>query len=288
MTGRLMRIALLVLVGLLAGSTVAVVTGVWFWKRATAVTIEQLGAAIVEPERRLAGAAHAGLPLPAARYFRRVLRNGQSMIRSVITTQEAEFFINGAWRPLQATQHFSATPPGLVWDATITMAPLLRAYVRDAYVDGQGSMRATIYGLWPLVDQAGTPELNSGALQRFLGEAVWFPTALLPSPDISWTGRDDLSAVVTLADHGTRVSLLFEFDDNGDVVRISGNRYKESGGGYTLQPWIISCREHVERSGIRVPQYCEVAWMGSHGPEPYWRGRISTIEYEFWRPLLQE
>jgi hypothetical protein len=283
-----MRIALLVLGVLLAASAVAAVTGGRLWQRATAARIAQLRSAIVEPERRYAGAALAVLPLPVARYFRRVLRDEQPMIRSVIATQEAEFFINGAWRPLKATQHFSATPPGLVWDATITMAPLLQAYVRDAYVDGQGSMQATIYGLWPLVDQAGTPELNSGALQRFLGEAVWFPTALLPSPAISWADRDDLSAVVTLTDHGTRVSLLFEFDDHGDVMRISGDRYKESGGGYTLQPWIISCREHVARSGIRVPQYCEVAWMGSHGPEPYWRGRISRIEYEFWRPSHQE
>jgi hypothetical protein len=144
-------------------------------------------------------------------------------------------------------------------------------------------MQAAIHGLWPLVDQAGTPELNAGALQRFLGEAVWFPTALLPSPAISWAGRDDRSAVVTLTDHGTSVSLLFEFDDHGDVIRISGDRYKESGGGYTLQPWVISCREHAERSGIRVPQYCEVAWLGPNGPEPYWRGRISTIDYTFWR-----
>lgn len=282
------RIALLVLGVLLGGATVAVVTSVWFWQRATAVRSEQLKAGVVEPEGRYASAALAVLPLPVARYFRRVLRDGQPMIRSVIATQEAEFFINGAWRPLKATQHFSATPPGLVWDATITMAPLLQAYVRDGYVGGQGSMQATIYGLWPLVDQAGTPELNSGALQRFLGEAVWFPTALLPSPAISWTGRDDRSAVVTLIDHGTRVSLLFEFDDNGDVMTISGDRYKESGGGYTLQPWSISCRDHVERSGIRVPQYCEVAWMGSNGPEPYWRGRISTIEYEFWPSSQQE
>ena len=279
-----MRIALLVIGVLVAGLATTVVTGTWFWKRGTAARIAQLTEAIVEPEQRYASSALAVLPPPVARYFRRVLRDGQPMIRSVIATQEAEFFINGAWRPLHATQHVSATPPGLVWDATITMAPLLPAYVRDAYVDGWGSMQATIYGLFSIVNQSGTPELNSGALQRFLGEAVWFPTVLLPSPAVSWTGRDERSAVVTLTDLGTRVSLLFEFDDRGDVIRISGDRYKESAGGYTLQPWIISCREHVERSGIRVPQYCEVAWMGPQGPEPYWRGRISRIEYEFWGP----
>ena len=278
-----MRIALLVIGVLVSGSAATVVGSNWFWKRATAARIAQLTEAIVEPEQRYASSALAVLPLPVARYFRRVLRDGQPMIRSVITTQEAEFFINGAWRPLKATQHFSATPPGLVWDATITMAPLVQAYVRDGYVVGQGSMQAAVYGLLPLVDQAGTPELNSGALQRFLGEAVWLPTALLPSSAVSWQARDDRSAVATLTDRGTRVSMLFEFDGNGDVVKISGDRFKESAGSYTLQPWIISCQEHAERSGIRVPQYCEVAWMGLNGPEPYWRGRISTIRFEFWK-----
>jgi hypothetical protein len=42
------------------------------------------------------------------------------------------------------------------------------------------------------------------------------------------------------------------------------------------------------RAAIVEPDRCEVAWMGSDGPEPYWRGRISTIEYEFWPSSHQE
>jgi hypothetical protein len=45
---------------------------------------------------------------------------------------------------------------------------------------------------------------------------------------------------------------------------------------------VIECREHAVRGGMRIPLYCEVAWIGAHGAEPYWRGRISTIDYEFW------
>ena len=278
----MMRVMLLVFGVLVAGFAAAIIAGVWSWKRGTEAKVDQLRAAIVEPERRYASAALAVLPLPAARYFRRALRDGQPMIRSAVATQEAEFFINGAWRPLTATQHFSAAPPGLVWDASITMAPLVPAFVRDAYVGGQGSMQAAIYGLVSLVNQAGAPELNAGALQRFLGEAVWVPTALLPSPTVSWTGRDELSAVVTLTDHGTSVSLLFEFDDTGNVIRISGERYKETAGTYALQPWVIRCAEYATRAGMCIPLFCEVAWMGANGPERYWRGRIATIEYEFW------
>lgn len=278
-----MRMALLVATVVAAGSVTAILAGIWWWQRRTAATVDHLKSAIVAAPPRHSSGALAAVPLPVARYFRKVLRDGQPSVRSAIATQHAEFFINGGWRSLDATQHFTASAPGFVWDATIDVAFLLPAYVRDAYVAGRGSMQATIYGLYPLANQAGTPELNAGALQRFLGEAVWFPTALLSSPALTWTARDDFSATATLRDHDTSVSLLFEFDDTGDVLRISGDRYKEAAGKYLLQPWVIECREHAFRGGMRIPLYCEVAWIGADGAEPYWRGRIATIDYEFWR-----
>ncbi len=160
------------------------------------------------------------VPPPVARYFRATLRDGQPMIRSAVATQDAEFFINGAWRPLTATQHFRASPPAFIWDARIQMAPLLPALVRDAYADGQGAMKASMLGVFTLAHRAGLRELNLGALQRFLGEAIWLPTALLPGDAVSWTAKDDHSATATLRDRGLEVSLLFEFDDE-DMVRLN-------------------------------------------------------------------
>jgi hypothetical protein len=90
-----------------------------------------------------------------------------------------------------------------------------------------------------------------------------------------------IGAMMVAIDEDTRVSLLFEFDQNDDVVRISGDRFKETNGSYVMQPWVIACSEHGDRSGIRIPLFCEVAWVGDGGPEPYWRGRISNIDYLF-------
>ena len=216
-----------------------------------------------------------------ARYFRKVLRDGQSGIRSARATQEAEFLIDGSWRPLRATQHFTTSPPAFVWDARIDMAPLMPVFVRDSYIVGRGAMRASLLGVYALADEAGKPELDSGALQRFLGEAIWLPTVLLPSRTVSWTPRDERSALVTLTDATVRVTLLFEFDDGGMVIAISGDRYKEQNGSYSLQPWRIQCDEPGERAGMIIPLRCEVAWITSGNREPYWRGRITSIAYQF-------
>jgi hypothetical protein len=275
-----MRLFVAVIAMAIAAAAAALVAGASKWNRPTQARVADLNAASsgrdVYREDMI-----AQLPTPAARYFRRVLRDGQPIVQSAIATQDAHFFLNGAWRPLTATEHFTASPPGFVWDARIAMIPLVAVYVRDSYVNGTAQMTASAMGVYSIVDQKGAPELNAGALQRWLGEAVWFPTALRPSGHVSWSAHDDRSASVTVRDNGIEVSLLFEFDDTGMVTRISGDRYQEDNGAYVMKEWLISCDEAREFSGMTIPARCEVAWLNNGTPEPYWKGRISTMTYTF-------
>jgi hypothetical protein len=275
----MMRIVLAIVAVIIGGVVAAALAGSARWDRQTTAVVGQLVASGGPEVYR--GQWLDDLPTPVQRYFRKVLKDDQPIVHAVVATQEAEFFINGAWRPLRATQHFVTRRPGFVWDARITMAPMLPASVRDAYIDGRGAMQASLYGVYSLADQVDKPELNSGALQRFLGEAVWFPTALLPSPTVTWQPRDNQSAVVTLHDHGTSVALLFEFDDTGMVRTISGDRYKEANGAYVMQGWEIACDEAAERGGMLIPLRCEVAWVDGGVRQPYWRGRITAIEHQY-------
>lgn len=251
------------------------------WRQSTVAKVEQLRRAGTPRPGAFSPALVEGLPAPVARYFRRALKDGQPFITWAVARQDAEFFANNAWRPLRATQHFNTVPPGFVWDARIAMAPLMPADVRDAYVAGHGSMQATMFGAYSLVDQSALPQLDSGALQRYLGEAVWFPTALLPGMGVTWQAVDDRSALATLTDGSTTVSLTFRFDDQDRIIEAIGDRYFERDGGYELRPWRVRCSDHSVREGIEIPQSCEVAWIRPQGPEPYWRGRISSIVYSF-------
>ena len=40
--------------------------------------------------------------------------------------------------------------------------------------------------------------MAEGELMRFLAEAAWYPTALLPSQGVRWQGADERSAFATL------------------------------------------------------------------------------------------
>jgi hypothetical protein len=272
-----MRIVLSIAAMIVAAATAATIAGTAAWHRATTVAVTGLvpGAAGV-----YSSGALDTLPTPAARYFRRVLTDRQALVRSALVTTDAEFFVNDTWRPLRATQYFTPTP-GFVWDARIEMMPLVPVLVRDSYIQRQGGMRASILGLYTLTDQAGLPELNQGALQRFLAEAVWFPTALLPSETVTWTAGDDRSARVSMRDGDTEAGLIFEFDPEGFVTSMHGDRYREDSGRYSLQPWTIACDDYQQRAGMMIPVHCEVAWMGDGGAEPYWRGRITSVSYRY-------
>ena len=250
------------------------------WQRETRAQVARLSPV---PSRPLTFDARGldALPPPARRYLTAAITNGHPIVRGAIATQEAEFFINSSWRPLTARQHFLVSPPGFVWDARIAMLPLLPVLVRDAYVQQSAMMQASIYGVYSLANQVDERELNAGALQRFLGESIWFPTALLPSAGVTWSARDDRSAAVSRADGDIVVTLLFEFGDNGMPVRITGDRYKEDQGTYSVQPWEISCGDNAINDGLTIPMRCEVAWVVNGVKQPYWRGRISSIEYQY-------
>lgn len=233
-------------------------------------------------ETTVAATALDSLPEPVVRYLTRALPAGQRVIRATRLQQRGEFFLNGSWRPLRASQLFSSTPPAFMWDARISMAPFLPVYVRDAYVVGRASMRAEVLGLYPVVAQAGAPELADGALMRYLGEAVWFPTRLLPGHGLTWEPVDADSARATLADGATRVSLVFRFSRDGDIEEISSpSRFREVDGDYVPTPWRVRALGHEVHQGLRLMSPAVAEWMLPEGPAPYWRGRVVSVSYAY-------
>jgi hypothetical protein len=143
-------------------------------------------------------------------------------------------------------------------------------------------MRARILGVYPLVDQSGSPELAAGALMRYLGEAAWFPTRLLPGDDLTWSEIDAHAARATLSDSGTTVSLEFRFDDNGDIRELfAPERFREVDGAYVPTPWRVRALGHTVVDGVRLMSPSVVEWLLPSGPLPYWRGRITHIRYTY-------
>lgn len=246
---------------------------------------QALAASLAEGSRAISFERLGDLPAPVARYLRLVLQEGGPMIRAARLAQEGGFRTSPdakEWSPLTAWQSFAVRPPGFVWDARIRMAPLTDVRVRDSYTAGQGTMRAKVLALVPVVDESGKIELAQGALQRYLGETVWFPTALLPGEGVEWSEIDADRSLATLSDSGVTVSLEFRFNEQGEVASVfSPDRQAEMGGRYVPTPWAVRTFGYREFSGVRIPAEAEAEWQFPEGNFPYWKARITEAEYEF-------
>lgn len=228
-----------------------------------------------------------GVPEPVEGYLSRVLTEGQQMITSVRITHTGTFNMGTdepQWRPFTSTQDVVVTGPGFLWNARIKMAPGMPARVHDAYVDGRAVLTARLFGLFTVMESPDSPELAQGELMRFLAEAPWYPTALLPGEGVSWAPIDDDSARLTLADGETVVSVDVHFNDDGLIDSVySDGRYRDVEGSQTKAPWEGRFWNYEERSGMLIPLDGEVAWLLPEGRLPYWRGHIDDIHYEFSR-----
>jgi hypothetical protein len=227
----------------------------------------------------------AHLPRPVVKYFNKVLREGQPLIKRVRITHEGTFNASSDaehWAPFRSVETFTISPPGLIWDARIRMMPGVTARVRDAYVHGIGAMRATLFGVVPLVDASGTPEMAAGALQRYLAEAPWFPTALLPVNGVDWSPVDEHRAWATLTDGSTTVTLEFRFDEYCEVREVyTPRRFRQVGDEAVPTPWSGAHSDHKPWAGMRIPTSGEARWHLPDRMLPYWRGRVVDVEYEF-------
>jgi hypothetical protein len=133
-----------------------------------------------------------------------------------------------------------------------------------------------------IVNMRGTRPVAEGELLRFFAETAWYPTALLPSQGVQWNAVDDSSAKATLKDGDISLTLLFRFDEAGliDSVRADA-RGRTVGGRAIPTPWEGRWKDYELRDGMRVPLEGEVAWILPEGPKPYWRGRITSLSFEF-------
>lgn len=257
------------------------------WKRKTLYLVEKFIQPTPSHEMKTVSFANFGqLPVPVAKYLRLALTEGQPFIRSVRLVQTGELRhigkSQGGWMPFEAVQYVSAQPLGFVWDALIRPFSLMQIRVRDAFVDGQGTAQVSALSLVTLADETGKPELNAGALMRYLAEAVWFPTALLPTAKLEWSSIDDTKALATLTESGTTVSLEFSFNDIGEITSVyTPCRYAAIDGKYELTPWGGHHRNYKEKDNMRIPTEGEVEWHLSSGIFPVWKGENVKAEYDF-------
>ena len=227
------------------------------------------------------------LPAPVARYLSHVLPQDQPSIRRLYQRQRGELRTSAQskrWFAFQAEQVTNPIVVSYVWDARVHLLPLVHLSVRDAYAGGRASSHVKLLSRITVGADSGRPELNSGALHRYLAEAAWYPTALFPSERLRWSAIDDNRAQATLSDAGQSVSLEFRFNAAGEISGVyTPGRWEKVGRGYRQTPWEGHFHNYERRANMLVPSFGEVGWYHGGSWERVWSGSV----LESWYELMQ-
>jgi hypothetical protein len=128
-----------------------------------------------------------------------------------------------------------------------------------------------------IADEQGQ-KLNEGALQRFLGEMVWFPSLAL-SPYIMWESIDSTTAKATMTYKGTSGSGTFYFNSNGDVIKFFALRYKDNYPEAKRYGWIMNISDYKTFEGIKVPAKMTSTWKLDDKDWTWLKMEVTDIKY---------
>lgn len=239
-----------------------------------------LAASTQTPGSEVQAAELDGLPPPVQRWLERAGVVGKARARSLWLRQEGQLRTSpsGPWLAATAEQYFSIDAPGFVWNVDTHLYGFLPVAGRDDYRGGTGRMSIKAASVLSLVDARG-PKIDSGAMLRFLGEMVWFPSGAL-SAHVAWAPVDDRTAIATFNDQGKSVDATFEVDASGRVVAIHALRYRGGGVDAVLTPWIVSCSAWDRFTGVEVPVEGDVAWQLPNATFSYYRWRVIELKYD--------
>lgn len=283
-----MNVVIVALAVAIAACVAALLYGGVRWKRGTRALHARLEAArepiaVTTFDPRALGE----LPVPVQRYLSAALVPGQPIIAAVNVRHRGTFDVGSPrarWRPFASEQRVTTNRPGFDWNARVAVAAGIAVRVHDAYIGGEGILRAALMGIVTVAATEGRGDIARGELMRFLAEAAWYPTALLPSERLRWGAIDNRSASATLIDGDVAVTLRFAFGDDGFVETVSAqSRGRTVGRNIVPTPWQARVWNYAVRDGMRVPLDGEVAWILPEGAKPYWRGHIEALAYEFAR-----
>jgi len=209
-------------------------------------------------------------------YYDRSVHLSPSEPMGTVLKQEGQMRLSPDrdWMPFKANQYICAKHTEFHWQAKFKMAPLIFGTVVDAFRNQTGQLDAKIWGLITVAHGRGS-DIDRGEIQRYLAELSWCPMAFLHNPELHYRQLSNRLVRVWAFEEDTYVDL--HFNDEGDIIGAkTDTRIRND----SPQPWKGKFSDFKEFGGIRIPSKGEVCWETPDGPFVYWKGSITSIEWQ--------
>jgi len=199
--------------------------------------------------------------------------------RGVRLTQRGEMIRSPRSRgiPFTAEQTIDALRSGFRWVAAVRAGPVTLMTATDAYEDGGGSLVLRAGGIVP-VSRGEGPDFDRGELQRYLGEVVFCPPALVRHPSLEWTAvGPDTARIQDRAGPGD-ATVDVTIDEARGIITCVADRPRAVGKQSVITPWSAVSDVPREWSGVRIPTRVAVTWQLPDGPHTYFRCVVTSLE----------
>jgi len=237
--------------------------------RSQAEALRALRTAAAAPGSAPASPASGGLPPAVERYLEHLTvapppRGGLVRLelagRIRVTPQ-------AGWDPYRAEQWVSLRPAGMLWAGRIDYAPWTPLLVLQSWQGVRARVVSSLWGSLSLFRRRGEEVLRA-AMLRWLGEAVWYPAALLPGGGLRWEppgpAVETTQARAVLSRGGREVAGSFVFASGSGLPQEFVSEPQPEGGRWfaLYRDWrrmggrMLPCRvvEGMVRGGRRRPR----------------------------------
>lgn len=213
-----------------------------------------------------------GLPLPVQHYFRYALQEGQPIINFVRLKHNGRFKkdINAKWAPILGEEYFTVEKPGFVWKGRLKNFTAI-----DSFIAGKGRLEVYLFSIFRIANGSGS-KFTQGELLRWLGESVWFPTALLPNEQLQWEAINDYQAKLVYKYKKLVIGYIVTFNDFHEIVQLETQRYK---GNTKLESWTGRLSNYKLLNNVRVPTTIKATWNLAENDFTYAVFYLNHIEY---------
>ncbi len=207
------------------------------------------------------------------------LQNIRPSYATVSQVGEMKTTPDGNWYPFTATHWCISGAPGFLWAAQMNILPGVDIAVRDKYVKGEANMLVNLLSTIRLGDASG-PDIDQGALLRYLAEIVWVPSFAI-SPHIQWEQLNNLQVRATITYGEQTGSATFTFNRMGLPIKVEAQRYYYRKEGSTLEPWLVTLDENSYKSfnGVAVPMKAEITWKLKEGDYKWFKLELKEVKY---------
>lgn len=222
-----------------------------------------------------------GLPTIVQKYFRLNIERGVYKPKTlrVQFASEIKMNPNSDWKILEAEQYFLTRQPGYVWNGSIQTNEFIRMRVIDSFINGNAKITFKLLSAINMGEHIGK-ELNHSALARYLMDAVYFPTMLLPSEYIEWNAISSSSAIVKLTFNDISVSAVCSFNTLGEIIKIeTEDRYKATKTGIIKTKFISHHSHYRTFGGLSVPTKTEIEIAEQDSTFKYQKIELLDVHY---------